>query len=74
MIGPLTDPESHGGRAEDAFDLVVPSMPGFGFSARPQATGWNPERIAGAWVELMRRVATGATSPRVATGVRSSRT
>jgi len=56
VIGPLSDPESHGARAEDAFDLVVPSMPGFGFSARPQATGWNPERIGGAWVELMRRV------------------
>ncbi|HUA48005.1 MAG TPA: epoxide hydrolase [Solirubrobacteraceae bacterium] len=56
VIGPLSDPESHGARAEDAFDLVVPSMPGFGFSARPQATGWNPERIAGAWIELMRRV------------------
>jgi pimeloyl-ACP methyl ester carboxylesterase len=56
LIGPLSDPESHGARAEDAFDLVVPSMPGFGFSARPRATGWNPERIAGAWVELMRRV------------------
>ena len=56
VIGPLSDPESHGARAEDAFDLVVPSMPGFGFSARPQATGWNPERIAGAWAELMRRV------------------
>ena len=59
VIGPLSDPESHGARAEDAFDLVVPSMPGFGFSARPQATGWNPERIAGAWVELMRRVGYG---------------
>jgi len=56
VIGPLSDPESHGARAEDAFDLVVPSMPGYGFSARPQATGWNPERIAGAWDELMRRV------------------
>jgi len=56
VIGPLTDPESHGGRAEDAFDVVVPSMPGFGFSARPEATGWNPERIADAWIELMRRV------------------
>ena len=59
VIGPLSDPESHGARAEDAFDLVVPSMPGFGFSARPQATGWNPERIAGAWEELMRRVGYG---------------
>ena len=56
VIGPLSDPESHGARAEDAFDLVVPSMPGFGFSARPQAAGWNPERIAGAWIELMRRL------------------
>ena len=59
VIGPLSDPESHGARAEDAFNLVVPSMPGFGFSARPQATGWNPERIAGAWVELMRRLGYG---------------
>jgi len=56
VIGPLSDPEPHGARAEDAFDLVVPSMPGFGFSARPQAAGWNPERIAGAWIELMRRL------------------
>jgi pimeloyl-ACP methyl ester carboxylesterase len=56
VIAPLSDPESHGARAEDAFDIVVPSMPGFGFSARPQATGWNPERIAGAWVELMKRL------------------
>jgi len=59
VIGPLSDPESHGARAEDAFDLVVPSMPGFGFSARPQAAGWNPERIAGAWEELMRRLGYG---------------
>jgi pimeloyl-ACP methyl ester carboxylesterase len=59
VIGPLSDPESHGARAEDAFDVVVPSMPGFGFSARPQETGWNPERIAGAWDELMRRVGYG---------------
>ena len=56
VIGPLSDPESHGAGAEDAFDLVVPSMPGFGFSARPQASGWNPERIASAWAELMRRL------------------
>ncbi|HXW47055.1 MAG TPA: epoxide hydrolase [Streptosporangiaceae bacterium] len=56
VIAPLSDPESHGARADDAFDVVVPSMPGFGFSARPQATGWNPERIASAWDELMRRV------------------
>ena len=56
VIGPLSDPDSHGARAEDAFDLVVPSLPGFGFSGRPQATGWNPERIAGAWIELMMRL------------------
>ena len=56
VIGPLSDPESHGAGARDAFDLVVPSMPGFGFSARPQASGWNPERITGAWAELMRRL------------------
>ena len=55
-IGPLSDPESYGARAEDAFDLVVPSIPGFGFSAKPQATGWNPERIASAWIELMKRL------------------
>jgi pimeloyl-ACP methyl ester carboxylesterase len=59
VIGPLSDPESHGARAQDAFDVVVPSMPGFGFSARPQATGWNPDRIAGAWIELMRRLGYG---------------
>ncbi len=56
VMGPLTDPEPHGARAEDAFDVVVPSMPGYGFSGRPQATGWHAERIAGAWVELMRRL------------------
>jgi hypothetical protein len=62
VIGPLSDPESHGARAEDAFDLVVPSMPGFGFSARPQATGWNPERIAGAWRPIT-SVTTAPQSP-----------
>jgi hypothetical protein len=46
VIEPLTDPTAHGGEAEDAFDLVVPSMPGYGFSARPEATGWKPDRIA----------------------------
>ena len=56
VIRPLSDPESHGGRAEDAFDVIVPSMPGFGFSGKPQTTGWNPERIAGAWIELMKRL------------------
>jgi len=56
VIGPLTDPTAHGGRAEDAFDLVVPSMPGYGFSGKPQTTGWNPDHIARAWDELMRRL------------------
>ena len=55
-IGPLTDPVAHGGRAEDAFDLVLPSMPGYGFSGKPTGTGWNPDRIARAWAELMKRL------------------
>jgi pimeloyl-ACP methyl ester carboxylesterase len=56
VIGPLTDPPAHGGRAEDAFDLVLPSMPGYGFSGRPTSTGWGPDRIARAWAELMARL------------------
>ena len=56
VIGPLTDPSAHGGRAQDAFDVVIPSMPGYGFSGKPTATGWNPDRIARAWAELMKRV------------------
>jgi pimeloyl-ACP methyl ester carboxylesterase len=56
VIGPLTDPTAHGGRAEDAFDLVLPSMPGYGFSGRPTTTGWNPDRIARAWTVLMSRL------------------
>lgn len=55
-IGPLTDPAAHGGSASDAFDLVLPSIPGFGFSGKPTESGWNPERIARAWIELMRRL------------------
>jgi pimeloyl-ACP methyl ester carboxylesterase len=55
-IGPLTDPTAYGGKAEDAFDVVIPSMPGYGFSAKPQGTGWNPDRIAKAWAELMQRL------------------
>ncbi len=46
VIGPLTDPTAYGGRAEDAFDLVLPSMPDYGFSGKPQGTGWNPDHIA----------------------------
>jgi pimeloyl-ACP methyl ester carboxylesterase len=56
VIGPLTDPTAHGGRAEDAFDVVMPSMPGYGFSGRPEGGGWGPDRIARAWAELMRRL------------------
>jgi pimeloyl-ACP methyl ester carboxylesterase len=56
VIGPLTDPSAHGGRREDAFDVVIPSMPGYGFSGKPNGTGWNPERIARSWAELMKRL------------------
>jgi len=56
VIGPLTDPAAHDGSADDAFDLVVPSLPGYGFSAAPAEAGWDPGRIAQAWAELMRRL------------------
>ncbi len=56
LIGPLTDPVSFGGDAADSFDVVVPSLPGFGFSAKPTQTGWTVERIAGAWAQLMKRL------------------
>jgi pimeloyl-ACP methyl ester carboxylesterase len=56
IIGPLTDPTAFGGRAEDAFDVVIPSMPGYGFSGKPTTTGWGPERMARAWAELMKRL------------------
>lgn len=56
IIGPLTDPTAHGGRAEDAFHLVIPSLPGHGFSGKPTATGWDPIRIARAWGVLMERL------------------
>lgn len=55
-VGPLTDPTSHGGRAEDAFHLVLPTLPGFGFSGKPTGTGWNPDRVARAWDVLMKRL------------------
>jgi pimeloyl-ACP methyl ester carboxylesterase len=55
-IGPLTDPTAHGGKAEDAFHLVLPSLPGYGFSAEPAELGWNVGRVALAWAELMRRL------------------
>ena len=55
-VGPLTDPMSHGGGTEDAFDVVIPSIPGFGFSGKPTSTGWGPDRIAQTWAELMKRL------------------
>ena len=59
IIEPLTDPESFGGTAADAFHLVIPSLPGHGFSGKPTVTGWDPIRIASAWAELMRRLGYG---------------
>jgi pimeloyl-ACP methyl ester carboxylesterase len=56
VVGPLTDPTAHGGTAEDAFDLVLPSLPGYGFSGEPAELGWNAGRVALAWAELMRRL------------------
>jgi pimeloyl-ACP methyl ester carboxylesterase len=56
IIGPLTDPTAHGGSAEDAFDVVIPSLPGYGFSGKPATTGWDPPRIARAWATLMERL------------------
>ncbi len=56
IIGPLTDPTAFGGRASDAFDLILPSMPGYGFSGKPEGTGWGPDRIARAWDVLMKRL------------------
>ncbi|MFC0807151.1 epoxide hydrolase family protein [Ensifer sp. P24N7] len=55
-IGPLTDPTAYGGRAEDAFDVVIPSIPGHGFSGKPTELGWGPERVAKAWDVLMKRL------------------
>ncbi|WPU93219.1 alpha/beta fold hydrolase [Mucilaginibacter sabulilitoris] len=56
IIGPLTDPTAYGGKAEDAFHVVIPSIPGYGYSGRPSTTGWGPSRIAYAWVTLMKRL------------------
>lgn len=56
LIGPLTNPTAYGGKAEDAFDVVIPSLPGYGFSGKPTSTGWGPEHIARAWAELMKRL------------------
>src|SRR6201991_2426473 len=51
IIGPLTDPTAYGGKEEDAFDVVIPSLPGYGFSGKPTGTGWDPVRLAHAWIE-----------------------
>jgi pimeloyl-ACP methyl ester carboxylesterase len=56
IIDPLTNPTAHGASAADAFDIVIPSLPGYGFSAKPAATGWDPPRTARAWIELMKRL------------------
>ena len=56
VIGPLTDPEAYGGKGEDAFHVVIPTLPGFGFSAKPESSGWGIERIGRAWGELMARL------------------
>src|SRR5215467_7690311 len=56
IIDPLTNPTAYGKSASDAFDVVIPSMPGYGFSGKPTGTGWNPQRIASAWITLMKRL------------------
>ena len=56
IIDPLTNPTAHGASATDAFDVVIPSMPGYGYSGKPRETGWGPDRMARAWAELMRRL------------------
>src|SRR5215212_5964983 len=56
IIDPLVNPTAYGGSASDAFDVVIPSMPGYGFSGKPTSTGWGPERMAHAWAELMKRL------------------
>ena len=56
MVGPLTDPVAHGGDVRDSFDVVIPTLPGFGFSGKPTSPGWDVDRIARAWAELMRRL------------------
>ena len=56
IIDPFTNPTEQGGTAADAFDVVIPSMPGYGFSGKPTQTGWDPARIARAWIVLMKRL------------------
>ena len=73
-IGPFTDPPAYGGDAEDAFDLVLPSLPGYGFSAEPAEVGWDPGRIARAWAELMGRLGYTRYAHRAATKAPASPT
>jgi pimeloyl-ACP methyl ester carboxylesterase len=56
IIGPLTDPVAYGGKVEDSFDVIIPSLPGYGFSGKPTTTGWDPQHIARAWIVLMKRL------------------
>jgi pimeloyl-ACP methyl ester carboxylesterase len=56
IIDPLTNPTAYGGNASDAFDVVIPSLPGYGFSAKPTTTGWDPQRVARTWTALMKRL------------------
>ena len=56
IVGPLTDPTAYGGKAEDSFDVVIPSLPGYGFSGKPATTGWDPIHVARAWIVLMKRL------------------
>jgi len=73
IIDPLTNPTAHGGKASDAFDVVIPSMPGYGFSGRPTTTGWDPALIARAWIVLMKRLGYTKFVAQGGDGVRSSR-
>jgi pimeloyl-ACP methyl ester carboxylesterase len=66
-IGPLTEPPAHGGRSKGAFDLVLPSLPGYGFSGQPAELGWDASRTARAWAELMRRLGYSRYVARAAT-------
>ena len=72
LIGPLTDPVAHGGRAEDAFHVVIPSIPGFGFSTPLADGGWTMARVARTWDALMRRLGYDPTAPTAATAARWS--
>jgi hypothetical protein len=74
IIGPLADPTAHGGNAEDAFDVIIPSMPGYGFSARPTEASWGPPRIAQAWLTLVKRLGLGCTDDRNHGGHGTART